>query len=158
MSLVDLYQKKVITIQPDATLQEALELMDFHRIGDVVVVKHSGKNKIPVGILTDRDVAMQLYKNSRSFKDHLVRDFMSEELVMGENKDGLYEVIKKMKDNGVRRLPVINERGFLNGIICVDDIITLLAEELTCLARINTIQREKVNDEVRQAFEEEAAF
>jgi CBS domain-containing protein len=65
-----------------------------------------------------------------------VADVMSAELVTSAERDSLYDVLKKMQSHGIRRLPVVNDRGGLEGILTFDDVIELLSEELTDLAKL----------------------
>lgn len=65
-----------------------------------------------------------------------VGDAMGFELIIAREKDDVMETIKRMRHKGVRRIPVVNDRGGLEGILSVDDLIDLLSEQLTDLARL----------------------
>lgn len=66
-------------------------------------------------------------------------------------RESLYDVLKKMQSHGIRRLPVVNERGGLEGILTFDDVIELLSEELTGLAKLvaREQQRERLGHPAR---------
>ena len=53
---------------------------------------------------------------------------------------GIFETVRKMRDEGIKRLPVINEDGSLYGIVCADDLLTLMSEEIYNLSKINERQ------------------
>ncbi|MDD2390143.1 MAG: CBS domain-containing protein, partial [Desulfobacterales bacterium] len=55
--------------------------------------------------------------------------------------DGIWDTLERMKANGIRRMPVINERGGLEGILTVDDLLVLFSEELISLARVTMHQQ-----------------
>jgi CBS domain-containing protein len=65
-----------------------------------------------------------------------VVDLMSRDLVTGVQDENLYDAIKKMQSHGVRRLPVVNAEGGLEGILTFDDLIERLSEELSDLAKL----------------------
>jgi len=88
-----------------------------------------------VGIVTDRDIALAIDRLRRL--PHLtVADVMSGDLVTSSERESVYDVLKKMQSHGIRRLPVVNERGGLEGILAFDDVIELLSEEMTDLAKL----------------------
>jgi CBS domain-containing protein len=92
--------------------------------------------RVPVGIVTDRDIVIEIIGESLSVDDFTVGDIMSQQLISVPETAGVIETIRLMRANGIRRIPVINERGGLAGIISVDDMMDLLAEELTELAKV----------------------
>jgi CBS domain-containing protein len=61
---------------------------------------------------------------------------MSFELVTAMENDDLFDTIKRMRDKGIRRLPVVDQGGLLIGILTVDDLIDLIAEQLTDLVKL----------------------
>jgi CBS domain-containing protein len=65
-----------------------------------------------------------------------VADVMSADLVTSPESENLYDALKKMESHGIRRLPVVNDRRGLEGILTFDDVIELLSEELTDLAKL----------------------
>ncbi len=64
----------------------------------------------------------------------LMRDLMSSELALAQETDGVFEAVDKMQDSGTRRLPVVDAEGRLVGILSLDDVLRMLASELTALA------------------------
>ena len=65
-----------------------------------------------------------------------VGEIMAQELVTGREDDGILDTLQIMRTKGVRRLPIVGEDGGLLGIVTVDDLIEVFAEELTDLARV----------------------
>jgi CBS domain-containing protein len=98
-------------------------------------VREPGAERVPIGILTDRDVALAVERLHRL--PHMrVADVMSTGLVTSPERENLYDALKKMQSHGIRRLPVVNDRGGLEGILTFDVVIVLLSEELTDLAKL----------------------
>jgi CBS domain-containing protein len=122
----------VVTVGPETSLRAVAGLMEEENVGSVVVVEEEK----PVGIVTDRDLALRAFVNTMDLDATHVREIMSPDPVVLEAGMGLFEAMEFMGGRGVRRMPVVDENGMLRGIITVDDIIRLLVEELSCIANI----------------------
>jgi CBS domain-containing protein len=96
---------------------------------------------MPVGIITDRDIVLDLVANDESDLSRVaVGDFQRRELITVREQEDVFDVIAKMRLGGVRRLPVVDERGVLVGIIAADDLLGVLSDGLRDLARLATCQ------------------
>jgi CBS domain-containing protein len=120
----------VVTVAPDDSIRTAAEMMRQHHVGDVVVAERSGESLYPLGILTDRDIVVEVIAENIGLDDVTVRDTMSDRLVTAGEDDDLLVTLMQMRENGVRRLPVVNGKGHLVGILTADDVIGLVAREL----------------------------
>jgi CBS domain-containing protein len=129
MSIEALLQRPVCTLEPDATAREAAQLMRDEGVGCVVVAKEGR----PLGIVTDRDLAVRVIAAGRSAEDTLLRDVMSGEPVFLSGDRNLGLVITTMCDQGVRRIPVVDADGQLEGLLALDDLVPLLADLLGTL-------------------------
>jgi CBS domain-containing protein len=150
MTAGEVCNRQVVLIRPETSIVDAAELMKAHHVGDVIVVREPDGECVPIGILTDRDVALAVDRLLRL--PHLrVADVMSTELVTAAEGERLYDVLKRMQSYGIRRLPVVNERGSLAGILTFDDVLEVLSEELTDLARLVATEqkRERAQRQVR---------
>jgi CBS domain-containing protein len=98
--------------------------------------------------VTDRDIVIKIIAAEIEFNKLTVGDVMSYELVTAAEEDEIIETMKRMRGNGIRRLPVVNSMGGLEGITTVDDILCLIAEQLEDLAKLVTNQliKEKQKD------------
>jgi CBS domain-containing protein len=105
-------------------------------VGCVVVVESHDKGRRPVGILTDRDIVLRYASFGLPTNDVIVSEAMTSDLVTIDEEAGLMETVQLMRDRGLQRLPVIDTRGNLVGLVARDDAIELLAEELTDLVRV----------------------
>ena len=135
MTAGEVCNRRIVCARADTSIVDAVGLMRTHHVGDVIIVREPDGERVPIGILTDRDVALAVDRLLRL--PHLrVADVMSPSLVTSPERESLYDALKKMQSHGIRRLPVVNDRGGLEGILTFDDVIELLSEELTDLAKL----------------------
>ena len=136
MFVGELCNRQVVICQPDSSIQSAAELMRDNHVGDVVVTEHKDNKHIPVGILTDRDIVIEILAENVDTNAITVKDVMSSELICANEDDHVIETVEKMRDKGIRRIPVVNRDGGLEGILAVDDTIELVAELLADLVKL----------------------
>jgi CBS domain-containing protein len=127
---------RTVTIAyPDMPLNEAARLMREHHVGCLVVVEpQSPEGRIVVGMLTDRDIVTGVVAADRDLHGLRVNDVMSKDLITAREQDSVLDVLAAMRRKRVRRIPVIGPHGMLIGIIAIDDVLELLAEEMQALA------------------------
>ncbi|MEM0370150.1 MAG: CBS domain-containing protein [Pyrobaculum sp.] len=119
MKIREFIKKPPISIEIDATIEDAARLMADNNIGAVAIVD---KEKRPVGIITERDVvkavAKRLPATSKATEAATVGDLLTAKL-----DDEVYEVLKKMRERRVRHLIVVDEGGRLVGVISIRDFL-----------------------------------
>ena len=144
MTVGELCNRTVVVLDREASILEAARLMRRHHVGDVVVVDKRGKVPVPVGILTDRDIVVELVAEEVELARISVGDAMSFDLVTALENDELLATVQRMREHGIRRLPVLDDSGALAGILTLDDVLELIAEQLADLVRLvgNEEQRE----------------
>ncbi|MDP1707992.1 MAG: CBS domain-containing protein [Gammaproteobacteria bacterium] len=148
MPIGELCSRAVVFVRREDSVREAAQLMRQHHVGNVLVVDEKDAQRVPVGILTDRDIVVEVVAKNVDLDKVSVGDIMSFELASARDTDGVFETIQLMRMKGVRRLPVVNASGGLVGILALDDIIELLAEELSALAKL--ISREQAQEKKRK--------
>jgi CBS domain-containing protein len=136
MGLEKVIRRPVHTLGPDASCKEAAQLMRDLGVGCVVVAE----GRRPVGLVTDRDVVVRVVAAGRDAGKVTLRDVMAGEPIFLGRERGLAQVIETMRDQGVRRLPVVDAEGMLEGILTLDDLLVLLADQLGGLAE--TVRKE----------------
>ncbi len=94
----------VVTIPPGTTVAAAAELLSTRRIGAIIV---SADGKVPVGILSERDIVRELGRRGPSCMSELVDDMMTKTLVGCSRSDAADEVLTKMTDGRFRHMPVM---------------------------------------------------
>ncbi|MDH5392463.1 MAG: CBS domain-containing protein [Gammaproteobacteria bacterium] len=138
--------REVIVTEQDASVTEAAELMRRHHVGDLVVVKKVGEYSLPLGIITDRDIVIEVVAQGVDPALLAIKDIMSTRLVTVDEKVTLLDALEQMQSRGVRRLIVL-EQGHLQGLLSADDAIELIAEAMNKLTRL--VKRE-INHEVNE--------
>lgn len=149
MNVGEICNREVIIADRNDSVLDAARLMREHHVGDVVVVDARDGQRVPVGILTDRDIVLELVAKSVDVQRVTVADAMSGELLTASEADDVGDLIARMQGKGVRRVPVVNAKGGLVGIVAVDDLMDLLAEELSQLAGL--VQREGRHEQRHRA-------
>src|SRR5687767_10514799 len=113
MALDKLLEKKLVSCSPDTTVTQVAELMDRENIGAIVVTEDDE----PVGIITDRDIVVRCVVLRADCNETPVRQIMTEHIVTVKASDGIFDVIQAMKENRVRRVPVIDNGGKCIGLL-----------------------------------------
>jgi CBS domain-containing protein len=148
MTVGEFCTREVIIIRKDDTVIEAARLMRDHHVGDLVVVEEREGQRIPVGILTDRDIVLEVIAKGADYLPALaVGDIMSMELVTVPEDESLVDALKRMCSRGVRRIPVVNKSGSLEGILSIEDLLEQLCEELTDITKLIAWQQKRERDE-----------
>jgi CBS domain-containing protein len=148
MTVGEFCTREVVIIRKDDTVIEAARLMRDHHVGDLVVVEERGDQRIPVGILTDRDIVVEVIAKEAGYLPTLaVGDIMSMELVTVLEAESLADALKRMCSRGVRRIPVVNRSGGIEGILSLDDLLEQLCEEMTDITKLIAWQQKREKDE-----------
>lgn len=145
MKVGEICNREVIVVDREAAILEAAQLMRRRHVGDVVVTEEREGLRVPVGILTDRDIVVELLAEKIPLDALAVGDAMSFELLTVGEEEEVMDAIQRMRGRGVRRAPVVDPGGALAGILAVDDLIELIAEQLGDLVKLigNEQQRER---------------
>jgi CBS domain-containing protein len=141
MKISEICTVQTIHCKRDETVQGASLLMRKYHVGDLVVIDQPDGERVPVGIITDRDIVVSVIALGLDPASLLVGDIMSDDLLTAAEGDDVYETIERMRFRGIRRVPVVNAGGGLSGIVSVDDLLEFLAEEMGELSRISSHQQ-----------------
>lgn len=131
----------VVTASRDTTVLEAAHLMRHNHVGDIVVVDEVEGGKRPVGIVTDRDVVVEIVCPGLDASVIRLGDLQLQPLVTTREQAGYAETVHAMVQHGVRRMPVIDDAGLLVGIITLDDVLRQLALPLAELSSLSLRER-----------------
>jgi CBS domain-containing protein len=134
--------REVVFTTRDTTVQAAAKLMRHHHVGTVVVVDDANGRRVPVGIVTDRDIVIEVCAVDLNPNVITVGDIMAPELLTVREGEGLLQTVEIMRYKGVRRLPVVDRDGNLTGIVSIDDLLEALTEQMTEMTRILGRERE----------------
>jgi CBS domain-containing protein len=144
MLIKDVCNRNVVCATRETTVTDAADLMRHHHVGDVVVVDQLGDDRIPIGIVTDRDIVVEVVAPGLDTKVITLGDLLlAGRLVTVEGRESCPNTIRLMSAKGVRRIPVLNESGTLAGIVSVDDLLPHLATQLSELAELAARGRQR---------------
>jgi len=141
----DLCTRQVVVAPPSLSVDEAARLMRERHVGCIVVVEQGDGGRLPIGILTDRDIVMAVVAKDADAKTLRAGDVMTATVASVRESDTLYGVLSTMRSRGVRRVPVTGPHGTLAGILTLDDVLNALAGQLQALGSV-------VGRERRQEF------
>jgi CBS domain-containing protein len=147
MPIGEICNREIVVVWRNDTALEAYRLMRQHHIGNVFVVDERNGVQVPVGIINDCDLIMEIMAPELDGTAIRAGDIMSPELVTVKESTGIFEAIQYMRRKAVRRLPIVNESGGLVGILTLPDLLELLSEELLEIAKLikNEHQQETRN-------------
>ena len=137
MNVGNVCTRTVAVVDGDTTVLDAAARMRSDYVGDLVVVEDRAGRLLPVGIVTDRDIVVGLVARGLEGLDRLrVSDILTRPLLTARMDEDSMIVARRMRENNVRRVPVVDARGELVGILSVDDLIGALHAELEQLAKL----------------------
>jgi CBS domain-containing protein len=121
---------------PRTTIQEAAHLMRRKHTGDLVVVDDDERKPTPLGIITDRDIVVEVLGKGLDPAITTVGSIIRTPVVVAEGTEDSTQVLERMRSHGVRRIPVVGAGGKLIGIVTVDDMLKRLAADVTLLTEV----------------------
>lgn len=141
MLLKEICTPDVVHCTPEITALGLARLMRERHVGDVVVVEDAENDQTPVGVVTDRDLVVEVLGRERDPAKVSAREIMRKPVVIARTTEDTNQAIERMKAHGVRRIPVLDEQRRLAGIVCLDDLLKQLAAEAGAL--VDIVSREQ---------------
>jgi CBS domain-containing protein len=136
MIVGEVCSREVYFVRREEPLAEAVREMKNRNVGAVVVADWAGEQLRPVGIMTDRDVVYGQIARQADLFCLAVSDVMTPDpLTIAESAD-IGDAVESLSNRGVRRAPVVNANGTLVGIVTLDDLLPVIADELSSLAKL----------------------
>lgn len=133
MTVEDVARTGVLTAPPDQSAGNLATVMKEENVGSVVIADGDDH---PVGIVTDRDLVLDVLEPREDPTLVTAGDVMTDTLVTVDPDRGVFDAIELMHEHSVRRLPIVDDDGEMAGIVTLDDLVRLLAEELETLAAV----------------------
>lgn len=131
-----------MTINPNATLLDAREILLRHNLKRLVVI--DAKNR-PVGIITEKDIAKTIYAlGDKPIKSVKVSGFMSRKLITVKKTDSIYDCAKLMKKNRISSIIVLGKDGVLEGLVTKTDLASLFLTHSISPLKISKIMTRNV--------------
>jgi len=149
MTVRALCNHHVATIDRNAGVVDAAALMREEHVGDLIVVEERAGRRVPIGILTDRDIVIAVVAKRVAANAVTVGDAMSAEPLTVHQDNGVEHALREMRRCGVRRAPVVDGSGSLVGVLSIDDVIDHLAVQLGHIAEIIRVGQRTETDHRR---------
>jgi CBS domain-containing protein len=137
----EICNRSVVFATGEMPVNEAARLMREEHVGSLVVIEETARGRVVAGILTDRDIAIAVVARDLDSATLRVGDYMSRDVVTARPEDSVNAVLSQMRRNGIRRVPVTTTDNILIGIVTLDDLLEIVAEELRGL--VQAIESEK---------------
>lgn len=148
MHAAEICTRHVVYIDRKASIREAAQSMRSHHVGALVITDQPNGERVPAGIITDRDIAIAVVAAGIQPENLMVEDVMNRNVATCTESEDLFDIITTMLSRSVRRLPVVNDKGGLVGIVSADDLYGALSTHLRMLSQ--ALAREQVREmEVR---------
>ena len=136
LSAGELCTRNVVFAERQLSVTEAAQLMREHHVGCLVVTDEALGSRVPVGLLTDRDIVLAVVAKGVDAQTLRVEDVMSTDPATAREGDSLLDTLAVMRRAGVRRLPVTDAQGRLQGLLTLDDVIETVGEEMSVLVQV----------------------
>jgi CBS domain-containing protein len=142
MSVGALCNREVVVTTTDTSVAEAAQLMRRFHVGDLVILD---EEEMPAGLVTDRDIVVEVVAQALDPEAISVADIMTRSLETVTAATDFWDALHHMRQHGIRRIPVVSDTGKLEGILTLDDALELLSEALSDL--VGLVSREIEQEE-----------
>jgi CBS domain-containing protein len=134
----ELCVRDVVTATPDESVVDAARRMAEYGVGNLIVVREEPPAQPqPLGIVTDRDLVVEVLAHpDRVPATTTIGDVMRHALVVAHEDDDIEGVLAKMRDRAIRRIPVVDVAGGLQGMLTIDDVLGWMRDQLQAATRI----------------------
>jgi predicted transcriptional regulator len=126
MKVGEYCKRAVVAIAASADAAEAAKLMRTEHVGFLIVYRNGDESQRPVGVLTDRDLVLGVMAREVDPHAVTVEDVMTRQPLIANESDELSDMLQAMRLAGIRRVPVVDVRGALVGIMAIDDAIDVI--------------------------------
>jgi CBS domain-containing protein len=130
LNVGDVCTRDVSYAYRSTSVNEAARMMRERHVGSLVVVDETDQGRVVAGMLTDRDIVTSIVAKDVDPRIVRIDDAMSRDLVTAREEDSILDVLAVMRRKGVRRVPVVDGNGALTGLVALDDVLGLVADEL----------------------------
>ncbi len=138
MLIKDVCTTNVACCGVDTTAAQAAEMMRKRHVGDLVLVDDPHSEGVPLGVVTDRDLAIEVLGKGLDPATTTLGSLIHTPVVIAYESEDTAQVIGRMREHGVRRVPVVGREGEVTGIITLDDLLRLFVKDASALLEIMT--------------------
>jgi CBS domain-containing protein len=126
----EIMTKKPVFITPDTDIRKVAKLMDENNVGEIPVIDNKDSRRV-VGVVTDRDIAMRVVAAGRNPMEMNAGSVMSTPVVTVREDALISDVARLMQRNMIRRVPVVNEKDEICGMVAQADIALKSSDQTT---------------------------
>ena len=137
----DLAIHKVVTVTSNTTLRDCAQTMREEHVGSVVIVDPGSPR--PLGIITDRDIVIEAVAVGLDVTTLTAGDIAAKPVITVRDDEDILDALARMRENGVRRLPVTGPHGHLAGVLSIDDLLAALSDQFDSIVRVMVAERTK---------------
>ena len=149
MLLKEICTPDVVYCSGDTRVLDAARLMRQKHVGDLVVVSDPNDERTPLGVVTDRDIVVEVLGNGLDPAKTTLASLLHRTVVIADESEDSSAALERMHAHGVRRLPVVNKHGQLVGILTLDDLLRSFAEQANGLLGVLAKGRHREQHERR---------
>src|SRR5262249_48428678 len=128
--------RSLVTCSRETTAVELARKMRDQHAADVLVIENRGGRLVPVGLVTDRDLMVEVIARGRDPAEGRAAELVCADLETALDSEFVYDAIWHMRKRQILRLPVVDAQGTLVGVLTAEDVAEFLASELTEVARL----------------------
>lgn len=143
MLLREVCTPDVISCAADRSALHAARMMRQHHVGDVIVVEDLESDPSPIGVVTDRDIVVEVLGKELDPGRVTLRQIMRTPVVIASIGEDVSQALERMKVHGVRRIPVVDETSKLIGVLSLDDLLKRLAADAASLVEVVTHEQDR---------------
>ena len=137
----EIMTRNVLTVTPEMSLYEVAKRMKEGDIGVLPVVE--GDSGVLVGIITDRDIVVRVVAEEKLVRETRVGEVMTSSVFTAKPDDFAFEAIRTMGEKQVRRIPIVDEAGVLQGIVSMADVALEMEDEVEIAETLEEISSGK---------------
>jgi CBS domain-containing protein len=135
---------EVVTAWRDTSLADCARIMREQHVGSLVIIEDDSGGSRPVGILTDRDIVVDALAVDLDPKVMTAGDLMAPALATVREDEDILSALSRMRETGVRRLPVVDAAGRLTGLLAIDNLLEALSAQLEAV--VGAMRAQKVRE------------
>jgi CBS domain-containing protein len=149
MLLKDLCTPDAVCCGAQTTVRDAARLMRSKHVGDLIIVGYPERDRVPIGVITDRDLALEVIGNDLDAATATVSHLVRQPVVIANEEEDTSVALERMRVHGVRRIPVVDREGAAVGIITLDDLLRVFVRDASTLLEVMSTQQSREKRERR---------
>jgi CBS domain-containing protein len=144
VSALNLATSGVVTTGPETSLADCARLMRAEHVGSLIIIDDAGPDRLPVGIVTDRDIVVEAVAVGLDTATLTAGDVMAHPLATVGPDEDVMVALARMREHGVRRLAVVDAGGQVAGILAIDNLLEAISEQLASV--VNVLKAEQTRE------------